>query len=196
MTSVSILRTPLPPSPISRLSPPIKLASYLVLALSLILLPFSYSLAFLPVLFLPFAAARFNLFDELAARKFLLLLPLFTFLARLLFGGTLADAVLNAVYLLDFLGLSLLLLLSTTAVQLRDGLLLFRLPRTLVFLLELALQSLPLFEERLRRVRVAQASRGGGRNALPLLVPFLHQLFDRARTLAVSLESRGFKPAD
>ena len=68
----------------------------------------------------------------------------------------------------------------------------------------LALRFLPILREEAERLTLSLRSRGldparGGplprvRNLMPLVVPLFRQVFDRAETLALAMEIRGYRP--
>jgi energy-coupling factor transporter transmembrane protein EcfT len=172
-----------------------------IIALAALITLFVFlSLAF-AALALPFALALWLAakipFRKIAEQKFLLLVALAPFAFRLAYEKTFYDGALagalNACYALGVILLAELLVFTTRNAQFRAALLYFGLPKRVAFAFSLALQSIPLLQERVLRVRVAQQSRGARRrDAFALLAPVLHGVFARAKKLSIALEARGF----
>ncbi|MBU1197903.1 energy-coupling factor transporter transmembrane protein EcfT [Candidatus Micrarchaeota archaeon] len=181
-------------SPLHKLSAVYALPAFVLLTISLVLFPLEYALAFLALLIPLYWISHLSLFQTLSHHRFLLVFAIVAFLFRLILTGQWPESVLSALYLTDLFLLSLLFWFTTTPAQLRDALHFYRVPRSLTFMFLLAFSALPLLQQQLQRVRIAQASRGNTRAVFPLLLPLLHSVFDRSRKLAISLESRGFQP--
>lgn len=58
----------------------------------------------------------------------------------------------------------------------------------------IALQAVPLFQDKIKRVEIAQKTRGNGKSVFPLVIPVMHSLFQKANKMAIALEARGFDP--
>ncbi len=173
-----------------------KIIALAALIALLVFLPLAYASLALPLALALWLASKIP-FAKLVKQKFLLLVAFVPFVFRLAYEKSLAAGVvagsLNACYALGIILLAELLVFTTRNAALRDALLYFRVPKRIAFMFALALQSLPLMQERVLRVRAAQQSRGARRrDSLALLAPVLHGVFLRARKLAVALESRGF----
>ncbi len=161
-----------------------------------VFLPLAYAALALPFALALWFASRVPL-RKIVEQKFLLLIAAAPFAFRLLYektfeAGAVAGA-LNACYALGIILLAELFVFTTRNADVRSALLYFRVPKRVAFMFALALQSLPLLQERVFRVRTAQQARGARRrDSFALLVPILNGVFSRAKTLALALESRGF----
>ncbi|MFH1106520.1 MAG: energy-coupling factor transporter transmembrane component T [Candidatus Micrarchaeota archaeon] len=99
----------------------------------------------------------------------------------------------NYLFLCSLFLLSFLFVFTTPPSRIERALRGLGVPRQTAFVLAIGMASVPYFERKALRVRIAQAARGS-KAVLPLVLPVLHSLFRRARRLAISLETRGFKP--
>jgi len=107
----------------------------------------------------------------------------------LLFGLAIALRLLT-------IGLATPLVLMTTRVGELAESLRRHLPDYLVFGLVLAFRFIPLFEESIRKIRMAQEARGAKKDfhyLILLLVPLFARALKRSTVLARSLESKGFR---
>jgi len=89
---------------------------------------------------------------------------------------------------------SLLLIYTTETKKIQEALCWYRVPAKVVFMLTITLRFLPLVQEELLKIRVAQAARGHRSGIAAMLLPLLHKGMVRARKLAISMEARGFDP--
>lgn len=89
---------------------------------------------------------------------------------------------------------SLLLIYTTETKKIQEALHWYRVPAKVVFMLTITLRFLPLVQEELLKIRVAQAARGHRRGIAAMLLPLLHKDLGRAKKLAISMEARGFDP--
>jgi len=174
----------------------IKIIALAALIALFVFLPLEFAALALPFALALWFASRLPP-RKIAEQKFLLLVALAPLAFRLLYEKTFEAGVvagaLNACYALGIVLLAELFVFTTRNADARDSLLYFRVPKRVAFMFALALQALPLLQERVFRVRIAQQSRGGRkRDSFSLLNPVLNGVFLRARKLAVSLESRGF----
>lgn len=173
-----------------------KIIALLAFTALFVLLPLAYSALALPFALMLWAASRVPP-RKILEQKFLLLVAFIPFFFRLAYeknfeAGALAGT-LNACYALGIILLAELFIFTTRNAEARRALLFFRVPKRVAFEFALALQALPLLQEKVLRVRIAQQARGARkRDSFALLNPVLHGVFLRARKLAVALESRGF----
>ena len=173
-----------------------KIIALIALTALFVFLPLAYSALALPFALALWVTSRIPL-RKILEQKFLLLVALAPFVFRLAYEksfyvGALASAF-NACYALGIILLAELFVFTTRNADARRALLFFRVPKRVAFEFALALQALPLLQEKVLRVRIAQQSRGGRtRDSFALLNPVLHGIFLRARKLAIALESRGF----
>lgn len=100
----------------------------------------------------------------------------------------------NSAVLVGLMLSSLLLIYTTETKKIQEALKWYRVPAKIVFMLTITLRFLPLVQEELLKIRVAQAARGHRRGIAAMLLPLLHKNLVRARKLAVSMEARGFDP--
>jgi energy-coupling factor transporter transmembrane protein EcfT len=173
-----------------------KIVALAALVALLVSLPLEVAAFALPLALTLWRVARLPLL-KIFEQKFLLLIALAPFAFRFAYENSFARGVaagaLNACYAVGVILLAELLVFTTRNAALRAALVWFRLPKRVAFVFALALQSLPLLQNRVVRVRAAQQSRGARRrDSLALLAPVLHGVFLRARKLAVAIESRGF----
>jgi energy-coupling factor transport system permease protein len=104
--------------------------------------------------------------------------------------------IINSIFLLNLILISLLLVYTTEIKSILQALVFFKVPTELAFMLTISLRFLPIMQEELNKIRIAQALRGYELSPfslpIPLIVPLLHSSLKRAMELAISLESRGF----
>ncbi len=167
-----------------------KLPALVLLTALLIALPTGYAVALFVLSVLLYFLAGVSLPKTVADHK---LIFVFSLAAFAFHWGDLQAGLFNYLYLCSLFLLSFLFVFTTAPAEINGALVYFRLPKTTAFMLSTAIASIPYFENKARKVRVAQAARGS-RAVLPLILPVLHSLFTRARNLAISLETRGFKP--
>jgi energy-coupling factor transporter transmembrane protein EcfT len=103
----------------------------------------------------------------------------------------LPSGINSFLYLCGMLTLASLFSATTSIAEAAEALARLGVKREKAIAFPLALQSAKTFGNKLQSVRRAQAARGGG-GVFPVLLPLFHSVFRRARTLANSLESRGF----
>jgi energy-coupling factor transport system permease protein len=104
--------------------------------------------------------------------------------------------VVNSIFLLNLICLSLLFIYTTEVRSILQALVFFKVPSEFAFMLTISIRFLPIMQDKMNRIRIAQAVRGYELAPLslpiPLMVPLLHSSLKRAEELAISLESRGF----
>jgi len=121
--------------------------------------------------------------------KVLMDLRLFDITEQGLLKGAQSSAMLMGLMLS-----SLLLIYTTETKKIQEALYWYRAPAKVVFMLTITLRFLPLVQEELMKIRVAQAARGRRRGIAAMLLPLLHKNMGRAKKLAMSMEARGFDP--
>ncbi len=171
----------------------LKILSFLSVTLSAIALPFEYAFLLFPLAIVLFIlVAKIPL--KQAGWKSIASMALFVFVIRLFLTpqNGILGGVLNALYLAGVLLLVELLVKTTKPQDFRQALLGFGLPKRHAFMLTIALEAIPLFQAKAEKVRIAQTARGSKRKLLPMLIPLLHSLFERAKKLSIALEARGF----
>jgi len=133
---------------------------------------------------------------ERTAWKAVAALALFAFAVQIVFRSQngVYYGILNAAYVSGVILLAGLLITTTKPGDLRDALMQLGLPKKHAFMLTIALEAIPLLQAKAEKVRMAQNARGSERKLMPMLVPLLHSLFERAKKLSISLEARGFSP--
>lgn len=191
-------------SPLHFLDARVKIACLLLLTLAALALPFETAFLLFPLAISLFLLARIPL--QQASWKTIATMSLFVFAIRALFqpapaqiqGITIAKGVyygiLNAFYLAGVVLLVELLVKTTRPQELRDALRSFGLPKRLSLMLTIALQAIPLLQNKARKTLIAQKARGSERKLAPLALPLLHSVFNRAKKLSIALETRGFDP--
>ncbi|MFH1200377.1 MAG: energy-coupling factor transporter transmembrane protein EcfT [Candidatus Micrarchaeota archaeon] len=168
----------------------IKLVALLAATISLVILPASYSVLFLFAIAGLYPLSGVSLSRTVSDHRLVFVFSLSAFAFH--WGDSPAGAF-NYAYLCSLFLLSFLFVFTTPPSQIDRALRGFGLPKTTAFMLSTAIASVPYFERKAAKVRIAQASRGS-KALLPLVLPVLHSLFRRARKLAISLETRGFQP--
>ena len=117
---------------------------------------------------------------------------------QLLAVGSLQLGLLNSLILINLLSSAFLFISTTKVGPLIGALSWFRVPPSLSFAIALSLSFIPLLQDDLHKARIAQAARGGSLkkpvSVLPMVIPFFHGIFSRAKTLSISLDARGFDP--
>lgn len=151
------------------------------------------SFAFLAISISLYCAARISITRTISSHKTIFAILLVPFLFHL-FTSSLDRAIVNTMYLLSVILLSFLFVMTTKPSDFARALTSFLIPRRIAFVFSAALNFIGYFERSIERTRVSQASRAGSRSPLPLIVPVLNKAFSKARTLSLSMESRGFDP--
>lgn len=171
-----------------------KIRAFFTLTLAAAILPFEYAALLLPFALFLHAISKTPL--ERTAWKAVAALALFAFAMQIVFRpqNGVYYGILNAAYVSGVLLLAGLLLITTKPGDLRDALMQMGLPKKHAFMLTIALEAVPLLQAKAEKVRMAQNARGSERKLMPMLVPLLHSLFERAKKLSISLEARGFSP--
>ena len=213
---------------IHRLDPRVKI----VLALAMIVIVFfvtnywGYALLYGFTLAIAFAS-RVPFKVVLRTLKPLIYILIFTFLLNILFytGPTvlwefwiikitaegLSQAVFMALRLMLLVVATSLLTLTTSPIELTDGIERLLRPLTVIkfpahevaMMMTIALRFIPTLSEEADKIMKAQASRGAdfesgnlvrrAKNLLPLLVPLFVSAFRRADELALAMEARGYR---
>lgn len=167
----------------------IKLVGLFLATLLLVALPLQYSVLFFAAAVALYLLAGVSLPRTVAGHKLIFVFSLAAFAFHF---NDFTAGLLNYLYFSSLFLLSFLFVFTTSPSEINAALLYFRLPKTTSFMLSTAIASIPYFEGKASKVRIAQSVRGS-KAILPLLLPVLHSLFARARNLAISLETRGFK---
>lgn len=183
----------------------VKIALLFALSLLALALPFEFAALFLPGGILLFWLAGIPLRD--ADWKAIGIAALLVFAVRAAFQpeGFLAFGfirttkgvyfgTLNAAYLAGMLLFAEIFVKTTRPSGFAAGLRRLGIPNRIAFSFSIAIQALPLLQEKMKRTRIAQTARGGGKKLLPSVVPLLHGVFQRSKKMAIALESRGFNP--
>lgn len=181
-----------------------KIAVLGVMALLALALPFEFSALTFPLGLAALAASRIPLRE--AGWKSLFFVGAFVFVVRALFdaqsfawaGLTLTRGVyygvLNALYLTGMLLLAEVAIKTTKPSAFASALRELGLGKRRSMMFSIALQAVPLFQGKIKRVEIAQKARGSRSRVFPLVVPVMHSLFQRARKMSIALEARGFDP--
>ena len=167
-----------------------KLAALLAMTLLLVILPLQFSPLFFAIAAALYLVSGVSLARTLSDHKLIFVFSLSAFAFH---WGDPQAGLLNYLYLCSLFLLSFLFVFTTPPDKIGGALRSFGLPRSTAFMLSTAIASIPYFENKAGKVRIAQSARGS-KALLPLILPVLHSLFRRARKLAISLETRGFKP--
>ena len=161
-----------------------------------------------PIFFLAtlaiYALASLDFFDVVSHRRSLLLIPFVPAIIRVLFEGGavqiagfalpagIYNGALNFIFLLSLVYTPLLFALTTAPSQISGALRWYGMPKRYAFIFSVAFVSVAYIQQKAKRTLAAQRARGCSRNALALMLPVLHSCFRRARTMALSMASRGF----
>lgn len=101
----------------------------------------------------------------------------------------------SSVILLSAVSISALFVMTTEQQSILAALCFFGVPKQMAFSLSMSLYFLPVFERKIQSVRFSQAARAySSKNPVPVVVPFLHSVFRRARNLSISMDARAFDP--
>ncbi|MCX6777820.1 MAG: energy-coupling factor transporter transmembrane component T [Candidatus Micrarchaeota archaeon] len=182
-------------SAIHALRPQAKLV-FLVVSISLLVFfgrEAAVSFGFLALSLVLYSVARISPARTISSNRAIFAVLLIPFLFNLLAFSP-ERAITNAAYLSSVILLSLLFVMTTKPSDFANALASFLVPRRIAFAFSSALNFIGYFERSIERTRVSQLSRAGSRNPLPLIVPVLHKAFRKAKTLSISMESRGFDP--
>ena len=182
----------------------LKLALLALFMLAQVFAPLSFAPLFFAITLALYSFARIDFLEVVKSRKALLLLPVIPSLLRLLFekgsvqfAGMLLPAgvvngSLNFVFLCSLVYTPLLFALTTAPSQISGALRFYGMPKRWAFIFSIAFVSVAYIRKKAERTLAAQRARGCRRNALALMLPVLHSCFRRARTLSLSMASRGF----
>ncbi len=182
----------------------LKLALLALFMLAQVFAPLSFAPLFFAITLALYSFARIDFLEVVKSRKALLLLPLIPSLLRLLFekgsvavAGMLLPAgmvngTLNLVFLCSLVYTPLLFALTTAPSQISGALRFYGMPKRWAFIFSIAFVSVAYIRKKAERTLAAQRARGCRRNSLALMLPVLHSCFRRARTLSLSMASRGF----
>jgi energy-coupling factor transporter transmembrane protein EcfT len=183
-----------------------KLALLLSFMLAQIFAPLSYAPLFFACTIAFYFLAKISFIGVVKSRLALLAIPIVPSLLRVLFeqgflvfaGITLPLGVFNGaqnfLFLCSLVYTPLLFALTTTPSEVRSALLFFRMPNRWAFIFSIAFISVSYIQKKAQSTLVAQRARGARRNALSIMLPVLHSCFRRAKTMSLSMASRGFDP--
>ncbi|MEM4555103.1 MAG: energy-coupling factor transporter transmembrane component T [Candidatus Anstonellaceae archaeon] len=182
-----------------------KLALLFLLVLLQIFLPLHYGAALFLSTILLYQISSVSILRLIRTHPYLLLLPLFTALVRLIiergavdfFGiaipANLYFALHNFFFAFSIVFLPLIFALTTSPAQIASALQFFGLSRKLAFLFSLSFISIPFIMRKIRKTYIAQKCRGCSPFfILAIMLPVLHACFRKARRLSLSLSARGF----
>jgi energy-coupling factor transporter transmembrane protein EcfT len=140
------------------------------------------------------------------SRLSLLAIPLIPSLLRALFepgwvqfaGATLPlgiyNGALNFLFLCSLVYTPLLFALTTLPSEISSSLRFYGMPKRWAFIFSIAFVSVSYIQKKAQSTLFAQRARGARQNALSIMLPVLHSCFRRARTMSLSMASRGFDP--
>jgi energy-coupling factor transporter transmembrane protein EcfT len=169
------------------MDPLIKFLGALAIVLCAVLLPLEYAPFILAALLLVAVGQRVPMRDfALACAGLIVFIALFNVVA---FGGW-ERALLNSVHA-SVLMLPFYMFAKTTAPhEMMDGMRRAGVPHDFSFVFSTSLPFSKVVRKKADAVRIAQESRGG-RDVWAFTVPIFHSIFQKARGLAISIESRG-----
>lgn len=182
----------------------LKLALLAAFMLAQVFSPLSLAPFFMAATLALYLAAGVDFVEVARSRKALLLIPLIPSLLRALFEAGSAplfsftvplgilNGSLNFLFLCSLVYTPLLFALTTPPSQISGALRFYGMPKRWAFIFSVAFVSINYVKKKAERTLAAQRARGCSRNALALMLPVLHSCFRRAKTMSLSMASRGF----
>ncbi|MEM4348369.1 MAG: energy-coupling factor transporter transmembrane component T [Candidatus Anstonellaceae archaeon] len=183
-----------------------KLGLLILLILLQIILPLEYGALFFLFTLLIYRLSSLSILKLIRLHSYLLVLPLFPALVRLLTQtgkvellGVLVPANIyfalhNFFFAFSIVFLPLIFALTTSPAQIASTLQSFGLSKRLSFLFSLSFISVPFIMRKIHKTYLAQRCRGcSSFSIIAIIIPVLHACFRKARRLSLSLSARGFE---
>ena len=169
------------------MDPLIKFLGALLLVVAAVLLPLEYAPFLLGALLLVAVSHKVPLMDfALACAGLVVFIGLFNVFA---FGGW-ERALLNSVHATSLMLPFYIFAKTTPPHEMMDGMKRAGVPYDFSFVFSTSLPFSKIVGKKAEAVRIAQQSRGS-KSIWAFTVPIFHSIFQKARGLAVSIESRG-----